>query len=145
MSKKRTIHEVAIRLSHDMALQLAPEVEKFELGLTKQQMRAMRLIWSNDQATLVDVTTTLKRNKAQVVRLVDEFCNAGMVVRKPNPKDGRSKLLSLTPKAVDFFDTIEAIEEKFSAQLTEGVSDKDLKTFFAVADKLSANLKDLNE
>ena len=144
MPKKRTIHEVAFRLSHDMALQVAPEIEKFELGLTKQQMRAMRLIWAHDQATLVDVASTLKRNKAQVVRLVDELCNAGMVVRKPNPKDGRSKLLSLTQRATDFFDAVEAIEEKFSAQMTDGISEQDLATFFAVADKLSANLKDLN-
>ena len=144
MSKKSTIHEVAFRLSHDMALQVAPEIEKFELGLTKQQMRALRLIWSNDQATLVDVASTLKRNKAQVVRLIDELCSAGMVVRKPNPKDGRSKLLSLTQKAIHFFETVEAIEAKFSEQLIDGIAPRDLDIFYSVADRLSANLREID-
>lgn len=143
--RRRTVHEVAFRLSHDMATQIAPEIEKFELGLTKQQMRTMRLIWASDQVTLVDVAKTLKRNKAQVVRLVDELSKAGMVVRKPNPKDGRSKILSLTDRATNFFKTIEMIEEKFSTQLTEGISRQELDVFFSVADRLSANLRDLNK
>jgi len=141
MPRKRTVHEVAFRLNHDMALQIAPEIQKFDLGLTKQQLRTMRLIWASENVTLVEIADTLKRNKAQVVRLVDELCNAGMVVRKPNPKDGRSKILSLTPQGTHFFDTIEGIEAKFSDQLTNGISPEDLETFFSVADQLSANLK----
>ena len=143
--RRRTVHEVAFRLSHDMATQIAPEIEKFELGLTKQQMRAIRLIWASDQVTLVDVAKTLKRNKAQVVRLVDELCKAGMVVREPNPNDGRSKILTLTDKASNFFKSVEETEAKFSAELTVGISRAELDVFYSVADRLSENLRDLNK
>lgn len=143
MTRKRSIHEVAFRLNHDMALQIAPEVAKMDVGLTAQQLRTMRLIWASENVTLVEIADTLKRNKAQVVRLVDELCKAGMVVRQPNPNDGRSKILTLTEQGEGFFRQIEAIEDRFGAQLTQGISPDDLAAFFRVADQLSANLKAL--
>ena len=143
MTRKRSIHEVAFRLNHDMALQIAPEVAKMDVGLTAQQLRTMRLIWASENVTMMEIADTLKRNKAQVVRLVDELCKAGMVVRRPNPNDGRSKILSLTEQGAGFFHKIEAIEDRFASKLTDGIADEDLQAFFRVADQLSANLKAL--
>lgn len=144
MGKKRSVHEVAFRLSYDMSLQIAPRLDKVGADLAPQQLRTMRLIWSGDNITLVDIAKMLKRDKAQVVRLVDSLETAGMVVRKPNPADGRSKILKLTPKGNGLFSKIEKIESQFSKQLISGISSSDLQTFFEVSDKLSENLKEID-
>ncbi|GAA6151328.1 MarR family winged helix-turn-helix transcriptional regulator [Pseudoteredinibacter isoporae] len=144
MSRKRTVHEVAFRLSHDMALQITPRMGELGSGLASQQLRTLRLIWSGDHATLVDVAKTLKRDKAQVTRLIDELCKAGLVERKPNPNDGRSKILALTPKAYTFFERVETIEDEFANELIDGIDPKDLDTFFKVSDQLSRNLREIS-
>ena len=144
MSRKRTIHEVAFRLTQDMSAQISPRVGEIGAGLAPQQLRTLRVIWSGDDTTLVDVAKTLKRDKAQVTRLIDELSKAGFVERKPNPRDGRSRLLQLTPKALSLFERLEAIEEEISSALTSGIDEKDLETFFKVSDQLSRNLKDIS-
>jgi len=144
LNRKRTVHEVAFRLNMDMTMQIAPRLGALDASLSQQQLRTMRLIWSHDQVTLVDIAQTLKRDKSQVVRLIDELSKADMVAREPNPKDGRSKILKLTPKGEAFFTKIEDIEAQFSDQLVDNIDPKDLDAFFKVADRLSENLKKID-
>lgn len=145
MNKNRTVHEAAFRLSYDLSLQIGPKVGKLGLNLAPLQIRALRLIWSTENATMMDLSKTLKRDKGQITRLVDELCKSELVKRVPNPNDGRSKLLTLTKKSADFFKTVEKIEETFSEQLVDGIDPADLAVFFAVSDKLSANLKEISD
>ena len=140
-SVKRSVHEVAFRLSYDMSLQIRPRLGEIGVELAPQQLRVMRLIWSAGQTTLVDIAHTLKRDKSQVVRIIDELSRLGMIVRKPNPDDGRSKILVLTRKAMKFFEKIEAIESQFARELTQGIRKSDLDVFYKVSDQLSNNLR----
>ena len=117
MAKVRTVHEVAFRLSYDLSMQITPHLEELKTKLAPQQLRAMRQIWAKEESTLIELSKTLKRDKGQVTRLIDELCAMEMVQRIPNPKDGRSKILKLTENGYLFFEKIEAIEAKFSKQL----------------------------
>ena len=143
MKNKRSIHEVAFRLSYDMSLQITARLGEIGADLPPQQIRTLRLIWSGKDVTLVDIANTLKRDKAQVVRIIDQLSKVGMVKREPNPKDGRSKILKLTPKGRTFFERIENIEAQFSQALINDISTKDLNTFFEISDRLSENLKNI--
>ena len=142
-AKTRTVHEAAFRLSFDLSIQIAPRLNSLDIQLTKQQLRAMRQIWAKEKATLTELTKTLKRDKGQIARLIDELAGMKMVERIPNPEDGRSKLLQLTPKGYQFFESIEKIEAEFSDRLTKGIDKEHLEIFFSVSDTLSDNLRDL--
>ena len=144
MAKKRTVHEAVFRLDYDLSLQISPKVQNLDVKLAPQQLRAMRQIWKSKESTLIELSKTLKRDKGQVTRLIDELCTLSMVERIPNPNDGRSKLLRLTDKGLQFFENIEAIEAKFSKQLTKGISKEHLEIFFQVSDHLSDNLRELD-
>lgn len=144
MSKKRTIHEAVFRLSYDLSLQIMPHLKDLKIKLAPQQLRAMRQIWTSKESTLLELSRTLKRDKGQVTRLVDELCKLKMVERIPNPNDGRSKLLRLTPQGHQFFESIETIEGKFSKQMIEGISQEQLDVFFKVSDQISNNLKNIS-
>lgn len=144
MGRKRAVHEAAFRLSHDIGLQIGPRLGKVGINLAPQQLRTMRLIWSRNKTTMIDISKTLKRDKAQVTRLIDELCKAGMISRETNPDDGRSKILKLTQKGNALFIRIEKIEAQFSEELIEGISEKDLQIFFDVSDQLSDNLREID-
>lgn len=145
MKKKRTIHEVAFRLSYDMRTHISPKLGHVGMNLAPQQLRAMRLIWSQENTTLVDLSKTLKRDKGQVTRIIDELVKAGMVKREPNPADKRSKLLKLTEKGYGTFEAIEQVEADFSDELIKGIKKEHLDIFFFVSDQLSKNMKDIND
>ena len=145
MTKKRTIHEVAFRLSYDLTQQIAPHIGKLEVKPAPLQIRAMRQIWSSESTTSQDIAVALKKDKSQVKRIVDELCAMELINRAPHPTDRRSKILQLTQKGNDFFTAIEAIETTFSQQLIEGISEQDLTTFFKVSDVLTANMQKMNK
>ncbi|WP_445364278.1 MarR family winged helix-turn-helix transcriptional regulator [Microbulbifer sp. ANSA003] len=140
MEKHRSIHEAIFRLSYDLGMQIAPQLEEMRIKLAPQQLRAMRQIWAQQELTPAELGGALKRDKGQITRLVDELCTSGMVERVPNPSDGRSKLLRLTGKGNQFFARVEEVEGNFSKDLMQGIDKKNLQAFFAVADQLSRNL-----
>lgn len=143
-TESRSIHEVAFRLAFDMRLQIAPRSGADGVGITTHQMRIVRLVAAKDRVTLMDVVDTLKRDKAQVTRLINGMEKLGLIRRAPNPNDGRSKILVLADKGAAVIDRMAKIEAEFSKQLTRNLSTEDLETFFRVADKLSDNLKDID-
>ncbi|WP_299494392.1 MarR family transcriptional regulator [uncultured Shewanella sp.] len=143
MKNNRTVHEVAFRLNYDLITQMEPQLKQLDRKLAPLQLRAMRQIWFNTETTLLDIVMTLKRDKGQVTRLVDELCTLEMVKKIKNPNDGRSKLLKLTQQGRAFFESIEKIELSFSDQLKKGISEKELNMFFSVSDKLSENIRNM--
>ena len=141
---QRAIHSVAIQVAWDLGARISPMVDPVTKGLTTFQFRALRLIWSQKQATLMEIAKTLRRDKSQVTRLIDDLCDAGYVERVPNEADRRSKLLLLTEKGQEMFASVEAIEAKFAEKLVEGIDRADLETYFAVSDRLIENLKEID-
>ncbi len=139
--RQRTILEVAFRLQYDIRNLLATQLHDLNIGIGQMQMRALRAIWRIDNATSQDIVSTLKRDKAQVTRLVHELCEKGLVVRVPNPDDKRSKLLQLTDAGSHIFKQIEAIEKAAIAEMAKDIAPEDLQTFFDVADQLAENMR----
>ena len=141
--RKRTVHEVAFRLAFDMQTQMSGKVGDFGVDLTPLKMRILRVVWSADDVTAQDVVQILKRDKAQVARLVEDLTSQDLIRREVNPNDRRSKILRLTEGGEKIFRSVEAIESDFANELVKGINDSELKTFFNVADQISENLKAL--
>ncbi|KZM39273.1 MAG: MarR family winged helix-turn-helix transcriptional regulator [Marinomonas sp.] len=145
MKKKQTIHQAVFPLSIDLQMKMNPKLDGLSVRPTLMQLRAMRQIRMTGQSTLLDISNTLKRDKSQIKRLVDELDELGLVRREPNPKDKRSKLLFLTQKGIEFFEYVERVEMTFSEQLMEGISDEELEVFFNVSNRLLTNLRESSD
>ena len=142
---KRTLHEAAFRLAFDMQTQMADKVGDFGVELTPLKMRILRVIWSasTNNVSAQDIVKTVKRDKAQVARIIEDLCAQGLVRREVDPSDRRSKILFLTDQGAAIFASVEEIEATFAAALTRGIDRSDLAAFFRVADKISENLKEM--
>ncbi len=62
-----------------------------------------------------------------------------MVASKPNPDDGRGRLLALTDQGEAIFANVAAEEAKIHSKLMIGIEPNQLDVFFQVAGQLSAN------
>ncbi len=67
----------------------------------------------------------------------------GLIVRERCDADARLKKIRLTDAALQIHESHERLIEAFENALREGITDDEIKAFFAVADKISANVDSL--
>lgn len=65
----------------------------------------------------------------------------GLIERVRDENDARLKKIKLTPLALEIHKRHEQFIEGFELSLREGISDEEMNTFFAVMDKISANVE----
>jgi len=139
----RPIHELIFKLSYDLGTCFAGHPEIADIDIPPIEMRTMRYIWGNRNATSQGVAQLLKRDKAQVSRVIKHLMTIGMVERRPNPEDGRSKLLELTTKGDEIFNRIEKIEQPIRQKLLLDVEGHDLEVFERVCANISKNISNM--
>lgn len=82
---------------------------------------------------------SIRRSTASnMLRLMEEN---GLIVRERVENDARLKRIVLTERAVTLHEKIMQDIEKREERLKKGLSEEELNTFFAVLDKIQANLE----
>ena len=138
---KPLIHEAVFALAFDLKMAMSDAVKKLDIGLTAPHMRALRLVWSRENVTSQEIASTLRRDKAQVARIVSDLLGQKLVKRTPNPNDKRSQLVVVTAKGRELFDKVAEIESSLQETILDGISQKDVATFVKVAKKASENIR----
>ena len=75
-------------------------------------------------------------------RILKTMEDKGLIVRKKNPKDGRSVLIYLTDFGKEMRDFSKRVVLRFDEAVKEEVPEKDLKIFFDVAHKITELIND---
>ena len=76
-------------------------------------------------------------SQPSLVRTLNQLQAAGLLARAPNPGDGRSNLLVITPEGRTLVDQIEAKLTSLRHSLLDGISDQDLETTLRVMGHLT--------
>lgn len=103
-------------------------IELDQLGLTQVQYSILAalnyLASAKDHISQQDISDQLSMDKMMISDVVRSLEGKKMVVRKPNPHDGRSFSLSLTTKAKELLSkavpVVEKTDELFFAALSPG-------------------------
>lgn len=66
----------------------------------------------------------------------------GLIIRQPNPKDGRSVLIVLTNDGLAMRDVSKEVVLNFYDALQQTISEKELSVFYRVLDKINAITND---
>lgn len=67
----------------------------------------------------------------------------GLIVRTEATHDARMKKITLTPKAEQIRERIDRGIKQTEAHLTDGISENELDSFFAIVNKMHENLKNI--
>lgn len=70
-------------------------------------------------------------------RILKTMEDKGLIIRKKNPKDGRSVLLHLTPFGKEMREFSKGVVLRFDEAVKENVPEEDLKTFIRVANTIT--------
>lgn len=121
---------------------IAREVSKFtvqtmkEEGVGTAEFDFIHLVRHHPGITQAEVREQLKIDKGAAARRAASLENKGYLYRKPNPSDGRSRLLYATEKAEQLKNSKANIESIFYEWLIDELPEDEKKTFCETLDKL---------
>lgn len=113
-----------------------PILSKYDL--TASQCRVLKFLYSEKtgSARVVDIEKECAITHPTVLGLLGSLEIKGFVTRIINPEDARSKLISLTKKALDMQPELEGVVEEIDDMLTDNLSGKERKQLAVLLRKL---------
>lgn len=118
-----------------------------QTGLTEMQSRVIGFLFMNREREIFqkDIEKEFSIRRATVSVLLQSMEVKKLIRRESVPRDARLKKVLLTPRAEEMAAMANRELRRFEEALREGISDKDLKTFFRVTEQIRSNIeKNLN-
>lgn len=120
------------RLREDMAAML---------GLSGIQYHILMVVaerGADGPVTVSTVAEALHASGAHITTETGKLVTRGLVAKRPNPADGRSVILSLTPAGRDTIDGFAPALREINDTLFDGIGPETFKQFGAIADHMVA-------
>lgn len=112
------------------------------LGLTSARWQVLGAI---DRAPVPLPIAHMARNmgltRQAVQRLANEMAKDGLVAFRNNPHHARAKLVEMTPKGKAAFQSAMKLQQRWAAELAQGLSARDLGDAAKLLDQMRANLE----
>jgi DNA-binding MarR family transcriptional regulator len=97
LRRRQSAGYLANHMARLFAIQLAKRLQR--LGLAPAQFAVLLVLWENDALTQKELVELLDLEQATVVNTLNRMERDGLIVRKRHPRDGRSQIICITPKA----------------------------------------------
>jgi len=108
------------RLGSAFRTEVDRELREFEL--TRRQVGMLHFIARAERPTASELTRQMGVDSTAVTRMIDRLSDKGLVIREPDPEDGRRHLIGLTPAARALLPrlskTARKVERLFEAEIT---------------------------
>ena len=116
-----------------------PLCKKFQLSQTSFDV-LMFLANNPESNTARDICELRGIRSGMASVAVDFLVKNGYLIRQADPDDRRIWRLLITEKSTEIILTGKQIQQEFGHQLTEGISEKDLKVYMEIAEKFKENI-----
>ena len=143
MEEKRHIGIAARCLNHEIGRAVRAVIsEEFGDSATGVQSWIVRYLYDHREEDVFqkDLESQFSVRRSTMTTILQLMEKNGLIKKEPVSRDARLKKLILTPAAVEMQDRIRSGIDTLEAKMREGISDKDLDTFFSVAEKIKENL-----
>ena len=106
-------------------------------GLTITQCYVLECLHRRESLTLNELTEEMLLDKSTLSRIVAALEAKGAVARRPNPADGRSTFLVLTPAGTRAYAAVEADLVRENATLLRDTTPRQRRQFIAFLQRLT--------
>jgi DNA-binding MarR family transcriptional regulator len=116
-------------------------------GMSQSRLEIMHELFHAEEMSQADLQQHLGVEGAVVSRIVKQLEAAGMVTRRPDPRDNRFTLVALSPEARRRHADIEGarFKETFGAHIFEGLSEADRDNLMQMLKHISENVRTARE
>jgi DNA-binding MarR family transcriptional regulator len=113
-----------------------------ELGvdMTPEQWAVLVRLWERDGRSQNDLSEVTLRDKHTISRMLDGMVERGWVERRPDPNDGRAKLIFLTRVGLALEAQLVPLAETLVREMLRGIPAEDLQVTLRTLRKMSTNV-----
>lgn len=101
----------------------------------------LNILYDKDDVIQHDLASMMRKDKSAILRQIDVLEENKLVVRIPDNEDRRKKKIVLTKDGMKTVEKLRKIEADIFNSLLEDVSERDLKIFESVLDRMKAQVK----
>lgn len=109
--------------------------------VTAEQWAILAHLWQQDGLSQQVLADRFHRSKVAAFKLISRLEDQGLVVRRPDPEDGRSNLIYLTPEGRAIQSDLVALAQENMTQALEGISEAELDKAKSVVRNIISNTK----
>ncbi|HEX7338986.1 MAG TPA: MarR family winged helix-turn-helix transcriptional regulator [Rhodanobacteraceae bacterium] len=110
------------------------------IELPGSHVRVMKAICHLPQCSAHDIVARMRRDKAQITRIVQDLHAAGLIRRHPDPADKRRQILTPTAAGKRMRERITAAEHDAGKRMLHGLPPASVTQFVRLAEAMAANL-----
>ena len=129
------------QLTHAYKSYMRRAIQDAGIGIPITHVRALKGIASRNECTALALATRMRRDKAQITRVLNDLLAAGLIVKHDNPADRRSHLLELSTAGQALMTQIRTFEAAAAERMTSGLSANQVEAFIHVANHMTEQLK----
>ena len=128
------------RTGRAMANRLNQNFEKAGYPVTCEQWAVLMNLWRKNGQSQKDLAGVTCKDKTSITRLIDGMEKRNLVVRIPDRKDGRQKLIYLTNQGKELQQKLLVLVQKTLQEAQSAVSPRNLKICKDVLRQVAQNL-----
>jgi DNA-binding MarR family transcriptional regulator len=119
--------------------------ELSEVEITASELMYLSQLYTRDGLTQDELSTKISVDKAATTRTIQGMEKKGLVVRRSNEKDHRSKCVYLTDKAKQMEGHIRELQKKWSDYIMQDMTVSEAELFAKQLKQMSVRAREINE
>lgn len=140
-------HSLPMILNRALDSVMPPYRELFaRYGLTEQQWRILRVVWTHDKVKSVDLSSQTLLAAASLVGIIDRLEKKGLVSRVRSTSDRRAVYIIATAKSRELEATVSPQVAEIQSKVYSTISEKEWiameKTLLKISNSLELNQSD---
>jgi DNA-binding MarR family transcriptional regulator len=121
-------------------LYIGNHFQEQDIDLTKVQMIMLVRLFFNDGQPQNDLALLTNRDKASLARLLDTMERKRLVVRVPSKEDKRIKLVHITKKGIELYESVRPLIKQMILKVQHGISEQDVQFTIKILKQLQLNM-----
>ncbi len=105
------------------------------------QGRILYVLWQHEDISISSLSAKTSLANTTLTSMLDRMENSGLIVRKPDPADRRSRLIALTDKAKALKHDYELVSQKMNERYYIGFTESEIRRFEAYLQRVLTNLE----
>ena len=105
------------------------------------QGRILYVLWQNDEISISTLSAQTSLANTTLTAMLDRMESLDLIVRKPDPKDRRNRLIALTEKAKSLQDDYDRISQQMNELYYTGFTEKEIVQFESYLQRVLNNLE----
>ena len=105
------------------------------------QGRILYVLWQHEDISISSLSAKTSLANTTLTSMLDRMENSGLIVRKPDPADRRSRLIALTDKAKALQHDYELVSQQMNERYYIGFTESEIRQFEAYLQRVLENLE----